>query len=100
MQTVKLLHQLDVRKRQQISVYLLDRWKSAAFFNIRCEMTSTSVGGEQQISISGGINPPSHSKNTKSFEVLLKNKVDCKLRNEYIDEVRQSVYNKKEIQQM
>lgn len=82
MQTVKLLHQLDVRKRQQISVYLLDRWKSAAFFYIRCDKTYTFLG-----------------KNTKSFEVLLKNKVDCKLRNEYIDEVRQSVYNKKEIQQ-
>ena len=26
---------------------------------IRCEMTPTSVGGEQQISISGGVNLPS-----------------------------------------
>ena len=67
MQTVKLLHQLDVRKRQQISVYLLDRWKSAAFFNIRCEMTSTSVGGEQQISISGGINPPISQQEYQEF---------------------------------
>ena len=29
------------------------------FAYIRCEMTPTSVGGEQQISISGGVNPPS-----------------------------------------
>lgn len=80
---VKLLHQLDVRKRQQISVYLLDRWKAVAFFYIRYHKTYTFLG-----------------KNAKSFEVLLKNKVDCKLRNEYMDEVRQSVYNKKEMQQM
>ena len=41
---------------------LEDLGKNAAFcvnIYIRCEMTPTSVGGEQQISISGGVNLPS-----------------------------------------
>ena len=34
-------------------------WVFRTLVYIRCEMTPTSVGGEQQISISGGVNPPS-----------------------------------------
>ena len=34
-------------------------WVFRTLVYIRCEMTPTSVGGEQQISISGGVNLPS-----------------------------------------
>ena len=39
---------------------------------IRCEMTPTSVGGEQQISISGGVNLPSDIACGRIAEAFLK----------------------------
>ena len=36
-------------------------------------MTHTSAGGEQQISISGGVNPPSDIASSKNAGAFLKN---------------------------
>ena len=47
--------QIFLRTHSIILNFLEDRRN----YYIRCEMTPTSVGGEQQISISGGVNLPS-----------------------------------------
>ena len=43
------------------------------FFYIRCEMTPPFVGGEQQISISGGSQPPSDIASGRIAEMHRRN---------------------------